>query len=187
MKTLAMLFKKSFLIALVAALALAALPLTSAYASGLGDPTDPPSDTTQLPAERLERVWTRLQWAYERQGHRLERADVLVERLQTRIDRLEESGKDVAALQAALDAFTDTLKEAHPIYESAKGIINAHQGFDADGKVTDQEQAVGTVKELGGRLKEIHEIVGGPGKALREAIKAFRDAHRPADVTGTQS
>ena len=37
-----MLFKKTILVALVAALVLAALPLTNVYASGLNDPNDPP-------------------------------------------------------------------------------------------------------------------------------------------------
>ena len=184
MKTFSMLFKKTVLIALVAALALAALPFTNVYASGLADPENPLADTTQVSDERLERAWARLQRVYERQGRILERADAMVERIQDLIDRMEENGKDVTALQAALDAFDDALKEAHPIYESAKGIINSHQGFDADGKVTDHEKAIETVKDLGEKLKEVRELVGEPGKALRDAIKAFRDARRPAGASG---
>jgi len=87
-------------------------------------------------------------------------------------------------LQAALDAFEDVLKDAHPIYESAKGIINSHQGFDTDGQLTDRDKAVETVKDLGAKLKEVRQITGKPGKALRDAIKAFRDAYRPADTSG---
>ena len=181
------LFKKTALVALVAALVLAALPITSAYASGLGDPTNPPVDTTRFSDERLERIWTRLQRVYERQGHILDRADMMVDRFQNLIDRLKENGKGVTALQAVLDAFEDALREAHPIYESAKGIINSHQGFDAAGQVTDHEKAIETVKELGEKLKEVREIVGEPGKALREAFKTFRDAHRPANSSGTSS
>jgi len=182
---LSMLFKKTVLIALVAALALAALPVTSAYASGLSDPEKPPVDATRLSDERLERIWARMQRIYERQGHILERADAMVERIQNLIDKLEENGKDVTALQAALDAFEDALKEAHPIYESVKGIINSHQGFDADGKVADHEKAVETVKNLGEKLKEVREIVGEPGKALREILKAFRAARRPSENSGS--
>lgn len=183
MKNLSMLFTKTVLAVLVAVLALAALPITSVSASSLSDSTDPPADTTRVSDERLERAWVRLQQIYERQRTRLDRADALVERVQGRIDRMKENGKDVAALQAALDAFDDALKEAHPIYESAKGIINSHQGFNADGKVTDQEKAVDTVKDLGEKLKEVREIAGEPGVALREALKTFRDARRPADAS----
>jgi ABC-type transporter Mla subunit MlaD len=178
---LSLLFKKSVLVALVAALALAALPITSASASPLNDPANPPAGTTQVPDQRLEHLWVRLQRVYERQGRRLERADGLVGRLQNLVDRLAENGKDVTSLQAALDAFEAALKDAHPIYESAKGITNAHQGFDAQGNVTDHEKAVETVKELGAKLKEVHQIVGEPGKALREAIQAYRNANRAED------
>jgi uncharacterized protein len=178
MVKLSSLFKKTILIALVAALALATLPVTSAYASGLHDPTNPPAESTQLSNERLERVWFRLQRVYGRQGQVLNRADGMTERFQNLIDRMNENGKDTTALQAALDAFEEALKEAHPVYESAKGIINSHQGFDADGKVTDQEKAVETVKELRDKTQEVREIISKPGKALREAIRAFRERNK---------
>lgn len=180
----ALLFKKTVLMALVAALALTALPGTSAYASGLNDPTDPPAGETQRSGERLERAWARLQKAYERQGKMLERAERMTEKTQNLIDRMNENGKDMVALQVALDIYEDALKEAHPVYESAKGIINSHTGFDNDGKVTDREKAVETIKELGAKMKEIRQTVGEPGKALREAIKTFRDASRPAGTSG---
>lgn len=177
-------FKKTVLVILTAALALAAFPVTSAYASGLNDPVDPPAGTTRLSDQRLERIWGRMHRVYERQGYILDHADVMVERVQNLIDRLKENGKDVTALQAALDAFDDALKDAHPIYESAKGIINSHQGFDADGKVTDREKAVETIRELGEKLQEVRRLVGEPWKALHEALKAYRDAHRPAGTSG---
>jgi chromosome segregation ATPase len=186
MKTISNLFSRTILVTLVAALALTALPVRSAHASGLNDPSNPPAGETGLSGERLERVWARLQRVYERQGKILERSDQLVEKIQNLIDRMNENGKDTTALQAALDAFEDALKDAHPIYESAKGIINSHQGFDANGKVTDREKAIETVRELGEKLKEIRQIVGEPGKALREALKAFRDANRPADTSGVE-
>ena len=181
MKTLISPFKKTVLIALVAVLVLTALPLTSAHATALNDPTPPPPTDRQLSNERLERVWARLQRAYERQGHMLERADGMTERIQGLIDKMNENGKDTTALQTALDAFEEALKDAHPIYESAKGILNSHQGFDANGKVTDREKAIETVKELGAKLKEVRQTVGEPGHALREAIQAFRDANPPAE------
>jgi predicted transcriptional regulator len=151
----------------------------------LSDPTVPPAGETQQPSnERLERAWARLQHVYERQGRILDHADAMVERIQGLIDRMNENGKDTAALQAALDTYAEALKDAHPVYESAKGILNSHQGFDADGKVTDREKAIETLKDLRDKLQEIRQIVGEPGKALREAVKAFREANRPADTSG---
>jgi uncharacterized protein YoxC len=185
---LSSLFKKTALIALTATLTLAALPVTSVYASGLNDPSNPPVDTTQLSNQRLEQAWTRLGRVYERQGRMLDRANQFAERIQKQIDRMNQNGKDTAALQSALDAFKDALQEAHPVYESAQGIIDSHQGFDVNGKVTDQEKAAETVKELREKMQAVRQTVGEPGKALREAIQAFRDANRPAaDTSGAQN
>jgi hypothetical protein len=83
-------------------------------------------------------------------------------------------------VQAALDAFTASVKNTRPTYEGLNGIVNSHQGFDDAGKVTDAEKAKATVQEMGAKLKEIRDQMGGTGKVLREAIKAFRDANKPA-------
>ena len=176
-------FKKTLLIALVAALAVASLPLMSASAA---PSTDDPPPQREVSAERLEKVWARQLRLYEKIGKGYDRSDGFVEKVQTLIDKAGENGKDVSAVQAALDAFEAALKDAHPVYESAKGIINSHQGFDNDGKVTDLEKAKETVKSMGEKLKEIKESMGGTGRALHEAIKAFREANpRPErDASG---
>ena len=83
----------------------------------------------------------------------------------------------LGATEAALDAFNASVKDAKPIYESAKGIINSHQGFDANGKVTDPEKAKETVKAMHEKMQEIKAAMDGTGKALRDAIKAFREAN----------
>jgi len=167
-------FKKTLLLALVAALAVASPPLVSVYAAGESDPKPPEG---QVSNERLERVWARQLRLYEKIGNGFDKSDAFVERVQTLIDKAGANGKDVAAVQAALDAFEKALKDAHPIYANGKGIVNSHQGFDNDGKVTDPEIAKETVKAMGDKLKEIKDAMGGTGKALHEAIKAFREAN----------
>ena len=168
-------FKKTLMIALVAALAVASLPLMSASAAPSTD--DPPPAEREVSAERLEKVWARQLRLYERTGNGFDRSDNFVEKVWTLIDRADENGKDVSAVQAALDAFESALKDTHPMYESIKGIVNSHQGFDNDGKVTDIEKAKETVKSMGEKLKEIKESMGGTGRALHEAIKAFRESN----------
>lgn len=92
----------------------------------MNDPTV--TISSQPSNERLERVWVRLQRVYERQGRVLDRANWITESFfQNLIDRMNESGKDTFALHAALDAFENALKEAHPVYESARGILNLHR------------------------------------------------------------
>lgn len=161
------------LFAIVAALALAAMPFVSVSAAGAYAPTPPPAERGQISNERLERIWTRQLHIYERMG----RTDQFVVKVQRLIDRAKANGKDVSAVQAALDAFKAAVKEAQPIYESVKGIINSHQGFDSNGKVTDPEKAKETVKAMHEKFKEIRDAMNGTGRALHEAIKAFREAN----------
>jgi hypothetical protein len=173
------LFKKTILFALLTVLGLASLPFVNVSAAGEYDPTPPPQG--QISDERLERVWVSQLRVYERIG----RTDEFVDRVQKLIDRAKANGKDVSTVQAALDAFKAAAKDAQPIYESIKGIINSHQGFDSDGKVTDPEKAKETVKAMHEKFKEIRETMNGTGKTLHEAIKAFREANPRPQPTPT--
>lgn len=173
-------FKNTLLIALVAALAVASLPLVSVSAAG---EDEPPAPQGQVSNERLEKVWARQLRLYEKLGNGFDKSDAFVAKVQELIDKAGTNGKDVSAVQAALDAFEAALKDAHPVYESGKGIVNSHHGFDKDGKVTDLEKAKETVKEMGGKLKEIKDAMDGTGRALREAIRDFReDNPRPENL-----
>jgi hypothetical protein len=165
-------FKKTILVALIAALGLTSLSAFSVSAAGLSAPTAL-AQQTQLTNERLEQIWARQLRRYERMG----RADEFIERVQRLIDRAEANGKDASAVQAALDAFAAAVKEANPIYESMKGIVNSHQGFDDNGKVTDSEKAKETVRSMHEKFQEIKTVMNGTGRALREAIRAFREAN----------
>lgn len=179
-------FKKTVLFALVAALGLASLPFVSASAAGAYDPTVPPQK--QPTTEKLEQVWARQLERYERMGQRFERSDEFIAKAQKLIDRAKSNGKDVSALQTALDAFEAAVQKAHPIYESAKGIVNSHQGFDANGKVTDPAKAQETIKAMHAKFQEIKADMNGTGKALHEAIRAFREANpRPPKPPSTST
>lgn len=173
-------FKKTLLIALVAALAAASLPLVGVSAAGESDPQPPQGEISN---ERLEHVWARQLRLYERTGNGFDRSDAFVERVQKLIDRASEDGADVSAVQAALDAFDEALKDAYPVYESGRGIVNSHRGFDANGKVTDPGKARETIKEMGEKLKEIKDAMDGTGRALHEALRDFREANpRPENL-----
>lgn len=177
-----LLFRKTILFALVAALGLASLPLVSVSAAEAYDPPTP--GDKQPSTERLEQAWARQLERYERMGQRFEREDEFMEKAQKLIDRARENGKDVSAVQAALDAFEAAVQKARPIYESMNGIVNSHQGFDANGKVTDPAKAQETVQAMRAKFQEIKDAMDGTGKALHEAIKAFREANpRPPKPT----
>ncbi|HMX73259.1 MAG TPA: hypothetical protein PKE35_03350 [Anaerolineales bacterium] len=173
MKTM---FKKTILVAIAAALVLAALPFSSAFAmngSAEGEVTN----------EKLEQMWARQLQAYERVGKGFEKTDEFTAKVQDRIDKAAANGKDVTALQAALDAYEAAVKNARPAYESIQGIVSAHQGFDANGKVTDAEKAKATVQAMRTKMQEVKTSMNGTFKALRDAIKAFREANQPAEGT----
>jgi hypothetical protein len=162
-------FNKMILVVLAAALVFAAFPMTSVFARG------------ELTHEKLEQVWARQLKNYEKIGKGFEDTDALIAKFQVRIDKATANGKDVTALQAALDAFASALKSGKPTYDSMSGIVNSHQGFDVNGKVTDAEKAMSTVKEMRTKMEELKSTMGGTGKALREALKAFREANKPAE------
>jgi hypothetical protein len=171
--------KKVFLVAAAAALGLGSLPMANVFAlepSDLVRPTPP----AQQPANRLERVWSREQTVYNRLGTFFNNSDQLLSKAQGLIDEANANGKDTYGLQAALNTFSNAIKQAEPIYQEASGIVSSHQGFDEYGKVIDQAQALATAKDLGSKLREIRQILMNPRKALREAVKAFREANRPA-------
>jgi DNA repair ATPase RecN len=184
MKMLA-LVHKGILVMLVLAVSLVTIPVSSAFALG---PDEPPESEGEprIPDERIEKAWERLGDLYERQGEILDRADTFSGKVQELIDRMTENGKDTASLQAALDAFVEEVNNAQVVYDSAREILESHEGFDANGKVTDREQAVETLRELGEKIKEVRQMVGEPGKALREAIRAYRESHRQQEGISLQ-
>ncbi len=158
---------------LAAALFLAAIPVSSVLAAD----ENPPQPTN----EKLEAAWARAVKTHERLGKAFEDTDGRIAKLQGMIDKAAANGKDVSQLQAALDAYESALTAARPQYEALGNVIDAHSGFDANGKVANAEQAKATLKEASEKMKAIKESMGGTFKALREAIKAFREANKPAE------
>jgi hypothetical protein len=167
---------KIILAALVTVFAVSTIPFTSVLAQDENPPL--PGRFTN---ERLEWIWARQLQAYERLGRAFDGTDARIAKIQELIDKASANGRDVSNVQAALDAFEAALKDAHPTYESIKGIVNSHQGFDSAGTVTDPEKAGATVQEMRAKLQEIKSAMDGSFKALREALRAFREANKPAD------
>lgn len=170
------LFKKLLLAVSAAALVFAAFPVTSAYAADENPPVK-----AEVSTERLEKVWARQLQAYEKIGKAFADVDAHIAKFQERIDKAAANGKDVAALQAALDAYKAALKSAQPTYTSIASIVNTHTGFDANGKVNDAEQAKSTVEQMRTKMQEIKSTMNGTFKALHEALKTFREANKPAE------
>lgn len=174
-----MLFKKMILAALVFALALIAFPLTGVSAAGQTDPL-PPAQEKGPSNERLERIWARMNRRYERLGKFSDKTDKLAYRANKMIACLKEAGESTTELEAALKAYEAALKQAQPIYASGKDIVTSHQGFNANGKVTDVNQAKETLKRLGTKLGDTHVAMDGKARELIQLMKSIRKAHKPA-------
>lgn len=181
MSTLILFLKKTVLAVLVLAAGLAAIPSSIASAAGLKDEL-PPAENSLVKNERLERIWQREQALYQRHTNRLARADEFISRAQALIDKAAGKGWDTTAVQAALDAFASVIPAAQAAHDPGQAIITSHAGFDTDGAVIDRAAAVETVQALGQVLKNTRLAMNGTGQALRVAVRAFREAHRPTQA-----
>jgi hypothetical protein len=170
--------RKAVLAAAIVALAAATVPPLNAEAQAMLDPGNPPAANEQR-GWRLERAWARQQWLHDRLSYMFDHTQQRIDRAQDFIDRAEANGKDTSAIQAALDAFANAISEARPIFESAKGLVSAHRGFDDSGRVTDASLAAETVQSMAEKLREIRDVLLDPTRGMRDAIRAFWEANRP--------
>ena len=178
MSTIALWFKKTWLILGIAALGLVFMPLASAQALVPSNPLTPPIPT-QTGGDRLAQAWVKEQTIYGKLSTFFADVDQRITKLQQLINKAKTNGKDISALQTALDNFSGAVKQAEPIYQSTIGTVSSHPGFDENGNVTDHAQALATVKDLGEKFREIRQLILGPANALRDAMKAFRSANPP--------
>ena len=172
MSTIAVFLSKVWLIATMAVGTV--LPVTSPTLNAASTPRSPGADYP-----RLQQAWVREQRVYDRLTRFFDNIDAREQRGQQLIDKAKANGKDVSALQAALDAFEAAVKRAQPVFESTKGIVASHQGFDASGAITDPVKAFQTVLDMRGKLKEVRQDILPSARALRQAIRDFRSANQP--------
>jgi uncharacterized protein YoxC len=170
--------RKLLLSCIVVALGIMFTPALTAQAQGVTEPATPPAPE-HMRGFRLERTWARQQRIQDHLSFMFDHAQPRIDQAQQLIDRAKAEGKDTSALQAALDALAQSVKDARPVFESTKGVIASHHGFDVNGKVTDLDLAADTVEEMGAKLKEIRGMLFDPAKALRDAIRAFREVNGP--------
>ncbi|HUI88100.1 MAG TPA: hypothetical protein VLX61_05200 [Anaerolineales bacterium] len=177
MSMIAMWFKKSLIVAIIAALGLSAVPLVSVYAQSPNPPTTPTPG--QPSSDRLQKAWAREQDIYARIGKILDNASSLISKIQARLNEAKSKGKDVTSVQTALDAFSTAVNDVQPIYTQLQTIVQSHSGFDASGNVTDPTEALQTAQDFRSKVEAIRQAgVREAGKALREAIRAFRQANQ---------
>jgi hypothetical protein len=161
--------------AMVLGMALAGVafaPAGTALAASPAQTPEPP-----LRQQILELSLQREKLILQGQQLRIEFAHQVAGQVQTWIDRLNGQGKDTSDLAAALAAYNSSLDQAQSSWNNANSILTTAAGFDGDGHVTDQEQALKTVQDAGDALRQTHRILADAGRALRRAVHAFRVAN----------
>jgi alpha-L-arabinofuranosidase len=146
-------------------------PTVTAAAQG----TTPPSGEAvrQKLADRYQRE---LHWL-NIQATNLSKADEVSAKVQNLINAAQARGLDVTGLVNTLNKFNTDIANAQLMHDNAANVLNAHNGFDASGNVTDITAARQTLQDARSNLKNAHDSLIAAFHDLRTAIDAWRDAH----------
>jgi hypothetical protein len=179
---------KAGLIAVLAlAVTFAALSLAPSLAQAQTTTPTTPSATPAAPQNTagqaarkaaLEKAFARENTAATIQATNLQKIGAAATNAQTLITKAQGKGWDVSALQAALNTFNTQIANAQALHNTAAGILSAHTGFDADGKVTDVAGAAQTVKDAHQSLADARSVMHQAVADLRSAVRAFRASHK---------
>ena len=134
--------------------------------------------------QRFEHALQRIELLLEGQSTHLDLANLSIAHTQELIAKLQAEDKDTMDLEAALSTFQGQVPAAQGAHNNAQSIIDAKAGFDANGKVVDEEQAKQTLKDARDAMKECRDIIQPAAQAFREAVKAYLQSLRPTDKTG---
>ncbi len=158
---------------LVLTLAVFAIPTAPVFA----DPGDGNGNADL--AARLEQGFAREKDIQVRQEARLAKAEEVIAKTQAYIDKEKAAGYDTSALEAALADFKAVRDENAALSAEAAALIGSHAGFDADGKVSDVQQARKTVKEIGKLQRRFHINAVEASLDLRDALREYRELNHP--------
>lgn len=162
--------------AIAAVLMLVAMNLAIAaptYAQGPTPQTNRPDPRKDM----RERQFKREQTWFDAQTKSLTDAGTIATKVQDYINAQNALGKDTSSLVAALATFNSQVATAQSSHDSAGTLISAHAGFDANGTVTDLQQAAQTVVNARKSLRDAHQTLRQAVIDLRNAIRAYRQAN----------
>jgi hypothetical protein len=175
------------LVSLLALIVLLAIPGSEVFAQGsvsrsltVSAEGENPQDGTALKAF-LERRFQKQTNRLERASHLLEQAGEREGNFEERIAALATEGKDVTGLQAGLEEFRTAIAAAQSYYGEAEAVLSTHAGFDAEGHVTDVEQARTTLTAVQEPLQNCSQSLRDAVQAVKEALRTFRQAN-PSSV-----
>lgn len=185
------------LVSVLAGLAVAAIPSSDVYATAIDNEAPPVEQMGfgKQPLKKqsmkpfgeevkpigLEGAYKNLIKRFEQMGLKLERADTVIERLEEQIVKLQDEGKDTADLEAALNEFVTNAAAAQAVYDEAAELIDEHIGFNFKGEVEDEGLAIQTLRDISGKLLDVHQLMEDAKYELRWDLMEYRYKNRPVD------
>lgn len=142
--------KKGTVIAVLTALTLTMLSVSSVFAAG---PTNTPTTaaSTQASAQSLEASWKFELARFQFDSAILARVDRMLDGIRSRSLKIE-----VRSERNEKGEKSTTFTDASALLSKAQAIITSHADFDGTGKVTDQTQAAKAMDQLGALLNQFH-------------------------------
>ena len=146
-------FVKGTVIATVVALAFSSVALTNAFAKG----RTVKAPATTAASSQAQVQFTQNSWKDELAWLKFDsavvgRVDRVLEGIVSRFDKLVRTKRPDDRFGGGLGM---ALKEAQAILAKAQAIVTTHAGFDANGNVSDQAQALKSVQTLGAYLDQL--------------------------------
>lgn len=126
---------------------------------------------------RLERAYNEEQARLKAQEAWLKRANEFSTKVNTRIAELKNRGEETATLEQALAAFNGGIAQARDHWNLANGTLATHAGFDAQGNVTNVDQARATIQAARQHLQQARQVARAAMLQLRAAFAKYRQAH----------
>ena len=145
----------------------------------IGATPTPPTHTppTHTPpssvAAQLAREYQSELHAAAEAATRLQQATQRATYVDALIARLTASGKDTTALAQALAAYRTAIQNASTTLAAVQALLSAHAGFDANGNVTNADQARSTVQAVSSDLAQMNSSMNAASSSLYSALSAY--------------
>ncbi|HEY9076871.1 MAG TPA: hypothetical protein VIO61_10075 [Anaerolineaceae bacterium] len=169
------------LIAMVAGLAFSALPNQAVYAASPDQGPQPPVEDNKPDKEKLEKAYKVAGEALAGFEKRIDAAEKIVSRLEDAISKVKQSGKNPEKFETALKKYKETLNQAKDDFQKAQEAYKTHAGFDANGKVTDTDKAIDTLKTIRQNLEHARRLLIPEYEKVLRLIRFLRINKAPTD------
>ncbi|MCB0166915.1 MAG: hypothetical protein KDI79_21995 [Anaerolineae bacterium] len=136
-------------------------------------------------AQTPEREFTQLEYGLKRALLRLDALGDRIENMTSAADLAEEyiqdekdAGNDTTDMEAALADLRAKIVEAQANFDEAAQALDAKAGYDADGQVTDPQQARETLETANRAFQDANQALRIGAQDLRQAVRDYRQNKR---------